>query len=462
MNRYNDVLSIVAQSDQLKPYTTAYSNLKEGLKAGVQGLGTALIDKSLTDIIERIHNTVGTKSKEVLRDISNKIEEKGGDFKQVLKDIVPEDKETVLDPLNNRLREIKTLNNAPQTDDNIVREPYTDDALREGIKVVQPDLDEDGINKAVELYNNKDKYKEDYDENRRGDLSDDEVDAERLVNREEISKIGQESINDKDVLRALENRNAPDTEKALEVLKDTDKFKQETLNLVKNVNTAKLSNVSDEEYDAQRLKKYEKLRKQGEQLRKNETSRELETEGEEVEGQLQKLEEPSTIFKSSLGETSVLSRAEATGNAGLQRQLLEQRQAIQKQLNNLKIVPEEERGDVPFLTKQKISNLPEPEPAKPPPTIKTEAIQEPSKEGPVNVEAEAGEDVGRKIEKKAVSKTLDDLTEESTAMDESPIGDILTLGLGLASIFVGGIKKHDHHGQPLQSSLLNPSYQMGI
>ena len=85
------------------------------------------------------------------------------------------------------------------------------------------------------------------------------------------------------------------------------------------------------------------------------------------------------------------------------------------------------------------------------------------------VEADVGEkvaDVGEKVVSKATSfggdveKALATATEGSEVLDESPIGAVLTAGLGIATLFTGlfGVHKHDEESpQPV-----NPSFQIGV
>ena len=50
---------------------------------------------------------------------------------------------------------------------------------------------------------------------------------------------------------------------------------------------------------------------------------------------------------------------------------------------------------------------------------------------------EGGEQLAEKVGSKVASTVLSGLTEESTALDETPIGWLLTAGLGIASLFTG-------------------------
>jgi len=58
-------------------------------------------------------------------------------------------------------------------------------------------------------------------------------------------------------------------------------------------------------------------------------------------------------------------------------------------------------------------------------------------EGGEQLVEKVGEKIGEKVAEKALPTVLTSLTGESTALDETPIGWLLTAGLGIASLFTG-------------------------
>ena len=75
-------------------------------------------------------------------------------------------------------------------------------------------------------------------------------------------------------------------------------------------------------------------------------------------------------------------------------------------------------------------------------------------------------DVGEKVVSKATSfggdveKALATATEGSEVLDESPIGAVLTAGLGIATLFTGLFGVHKHTEETPQP--VNPSFQIGV
>ncbi len=56
--------------------------------------------------------------------------------------------------------------------------------------------------------------------------------------------------------------------------------------------------------------------------------------------------------------------------------------------------------------------------------------------------------------------TLAELTADSTVADENPIGDIITAGLGIASVVAPLFENEDNKAKPI-TNVLNPSFQAG-
>ena len=65
------------------------------------------------------------------------------------------------------------------------------------------------------------------------------------------------------------------------------------------------------------------------------------------------------------------------------------------------------------------------------------------------------------LAKKAAGSTLDELTADSTVLDETPIGDIITVGLGIASLFetIFGLGHHEHQ---MAAPIVQSGQQVGI
>jgi len=182
------------------------------------------------------------------------------------------------------------------------------------------------------------------------------------------------------------------------------------------------------------------------------------------------------------------------GQLARSRQFIQNQRQIQQQINDLREVPEGERpADLPFLQRQTLADLPAdtppvvPTPSQPvvptpsQPDVPTSTALKPI-DAPVDDEVSqatssaiqkvAGET--EQVSKSVISKLTEDklgsigsklaeATEESAVGDETGVGDILTLGLGLATLFTGGLFHHAPKiAQPVVSQLLNPTYQMGI
>lgn len=161
------------------------------------------------------------------------------------------------------------------------------------------------------------------------------------------------------------------------------------------------------------------------------------------------------------------------------RELLQNQRDIQQQINNLRVVPEGERpADLPFLQRQTLADLPEPTQAIVPTSTSTapvpidapveDDISQTAKTALSKVQSETQsvfKSVSSNLEEKAgnIGSKLAELTEESTIGDDTGVGDVLTLGLGLASLFTGGLFHHAPKVvQPVVSQLLNPTFQMGV
>lgn len=517
MNNYENILSLVSQADApLEDILKKQSELGTDAETLTQTLGGALIHGGTTNLIAHLKERVGKVKDDIVKGVKDKLaevkdkvmdkitdarNEGQAKFNEVVNSIKPEATETELNPAMSYLRDLQTPHNF--SGDNMTTTPYSDEDVERGIRQTSPELSESDIQTGVNILNNNETYAE-----QTGATSSPEtIEAERLLQRQKIGKIGKEAQDMEDIERHIDNRprllNVKDD--ILQGLKSDEDFQA-----LYNRNTVGKPKITLEQAGKGRQEILEKYRNAGKRLREADeplADEDLLPEGagsvapdadirrltgqpvptEETPEPTEETAQPTEPLRPAVAEEAQATRissglddpvAQNTTEAlratdELRGGSMATQRTIQQQMNELSRVPVGERpADLPFLQRQTIADIPE----QPPVSIPTRAITSPlegdlsqaTKTAMSKVQSEAGDvatSVSKTLEEKAgsIGTKLGELAEESTVADDTGVGDIVTLGLGLASLFTGGLFHHAPKvQQPLVSQLLNPSFQMGI